>query len=322
MRFWLQLGCDGFRVDMAGSLVKNDEDGQETIKLWQDFRRFLDEEFPNAAIISEWGDPARSLAGGFHMDFLLHFGPSHYLDLFRCETPYFSRKEGGSITEFAKTYWKNYQRTNGKGLICIPSGNHDMPRLSHYIDIEEEKLVFAFLLTMPGAPFLYYGDEIGMRYLEGLTSVEGGFERTGARSPMQWDHTANAGFSSASPEQLYITIDPSADRPTVETQTAQADSLYHEIKKLIALRLTHEPLQSNAAFQFLHAQEHQPLVYLRTGKTGSVLVAINPAETPASCEIDECGFEDVLYSYHGQAVLENGLLHVPACSATILAKNG
>ena len=145
MRFWLQLGCDGFRVDMAGSLVKNDGDGKETIKLWQDFRRFLDGEFPDAAIISEWGDPKKSLAGGFHMDFLLHFGPSHYLDLFRCEAPYFSRKKNGSITPFAEAYWKNYQRTNGKGLICIPSGNHDMPRISHYLDIEEEKLVFVFL---------------------------------------------------------------------------------------------------------------------------------------------------------------------------------
>ena len=109
MRFWLQLGCDGFRVDMAGSLVKNDGDGKETIKLWQDFRRFLDGEFPDAAIISEWGDPKKSLAGGFHMDFLLHFGPSHYLDLFRCEAPYFSRKKNGSITLFAEAYWKNYQ---------------------------------------------------------------------------------------------------------------------------------------------------------------------------------------------------------------------
>ena len=66
--FWLQLGCDGFRVDMAGSLVKNDGDGKETIKLWQDFRRFLDGEFPDAAIISEWGDPKKFLAGGFHID--------------------------------------------------------------------------------------------------------------------------------------------------------------------------------------------------------------------------------------------------------------
>lgn len=76
MRFWLSLGCDGFRVDMAGSLVKNDADGKGTIALWQDIREFLDEEFPAAAMVSEWGEPDKSLIGGFHMDFLLHFGPS------------------------------------------------------------------------------------------------------------------------------------------------------------------------------------------------------------------------------------------------------
>ena len=77
MRFWLSAGCDGFRVDMAHSLVKNDEDSKGTIKLWQDVRAFLDREFPAAVLVSEWGEPDKSLAGGFHMDFLLHFGPSY-----------------------------------------------------------------------------------------------------------------------------------------------------------------------------------------------------------------------------------------------------
>ena len=76
MAFWLEMGCDGFRVDMAGSLVKNDPDSEGTIALWQKVRKFLDERFPEAAIISEWGEPDKSLRGGFHMDFLLHFGPS------------------------------------------------------------------------------------------------------------------------------------------------------------------------------------------------------------------------------------------------------
>ena len=57
MRFWLGLGCDGFRVDMAGSLVKNDDDKTETIRLWQEVRAFLDREFPEAVLVSEWGRP-------------------------------------------------------------------------------------------------------------------------------------------------------------------------------------------------------------------------------------------------------------------------
>lgn len=108
MRFWMSMGCDGFRVDMAGSLVKNDDDQEGTIALWQDFRKFMDEEFPECALLSEWGEPDRSLRGGFHMDFLLHFGPSHYLDLFRVEEPYFSRRGKGDISEFVKTYEENY----------------------------------------------------------------------------------------------------------------------------------------------------------------------------------------------------------------------
>ena len=166
MRFWLSLGCDGFRVDMAGSLVKNDVDGKGTIALWQDIREFLDEEFPAAAMVSEWGEPDKSLIGGFHMDFLLHFGPSHYNDLFRCEEPYFSRRGKGSAKEFVAKYCENYAKTNGRGLICIPSGNHDMDRLARTLDPEEMKIAFAFLLSMPGAPFIYYGDEIGMRYVD------------------------------------------------------------------------------------------------------------------------------------------------------------
>ena len=89
----------------------------------------------------------------------------------------------GTAKEFVEAYKTNYAKTDGKGLICIPSGNHDMDRLARTLDTDEMRVAFAFLLTMPGAPFIYYGDEIGMRYVEDLTSVEGGYGRTGSRSP-------------------------------------------------------------------------------------------------------------------------------------------
>ena len=82
-----------------------------------------------------------------------------------------------------------------------------MDRLARGLHGDELKVAFAFLLSMPGAPFIYYGDEIGMRYVEGLTSVEGGYSRTGSRSPMQWDDGVNAGFSTASAQKLYIQQD-------------------------------------------------------------------------------------------------------------------
>ena len=151
---------------MAGSLVKNDEDQKGNIALWQNIRAFLDEEYPEAAMVSEWGEPYQSLAGGFHMDFLLHFGSSHYNDLFRNEKPFFSGE--GDASAFVSKYMDSYERSERKGLICIPSGNHDMDRLARHIKGERRKLAFAFLLSMPGAPYIYYGDEIGMNYVEGL----------------------------------------------------------------------------------------------------------------------------------------------------------
>lgn len=301
MRFWLEMGCDGFRVDMAYSLVKNDPESKGTICLWQNVQAFLQKEFPNAAMVAEWGEPNKSLQGGFHMDFLLHFGPSHYMDLFRCEEPYFSVRGKGDITAFVETYMENYRLSDKKGLMCIPSGNHDMPRLAYRLAGDELKVAFAFLLSMPGAPFIYNGDEIGMRYIEGLTSVEGGYDRTGARTPMQWDSSVNAGFSSASPEKLYIPLDPAADRPTVAEQMAQPESLWHEVQKLIGVRKANIALQSNAEIAFL--QVGYPLVYRRRCEQQSVLVILNPSATPQTIDKVE---GKVLYQFgEGLSVQED-----------------
>ena len=86
------------------------------------------------------------------MDFLLHFGSSHYNDLFRNEKPFFSGE--GDAAAFVSKYMDSYERSERKGLICIPSGNHDMDRLARHIKGERRKLAFAFLLSMPGAPYI------------------------------------------------------------------------------------------------------------------------------------------------------------------------
>lgn len=301
MRFWLKMGCDGFRVDMAGSLVKNDEDGKGTIKLWQNVREFLDKEFPEAAMVSEWGEPDKSLLGGFHMDFLLHFGPSHYNDLFRCSEPFFSSRGKGDISEFVAKYKESYEKAGRKGLICIPSGNHDMDRLARNIHGDELKIAFAFLLSMPGAPFIYYGDEIGMRYVENLVSVEGGYGRTGSRSPMQWDNGVNAGFSTAPAEKLYIPIDPAADRPTVQSQISDESSLCNQIRRLIKIRQTHPALLSRGEIEFVYAQKNEyPLAYVRSSGNEKILVVINPADREAEFA-GEYFVKECLYSFGAEA---------------------
>lgn len=315
MRFWLQMGCDGFRVDMAGSLVKNDEDGKGTIQLWQDVRAFLDREFPDAAIISEWGEPDKSLLGGFHMDFLLHFGPSHYNDLFRCDEPYFSSRGRGDISAFATKYIENYEKTEGRGLICIPSGNHDMDRLARKLSPAEMKIAFAFLLSMPGAPFIYYGDEIGMRYVENLTSVEGGYGRTGSRSPMQWDDSVNAGFGCSPVEKLYIPIDPDENRPTVQSQMRDKTSLYHEVQRLISVRMAHKALLNQGKIDFVYAEENAyPLAFLRSAGEEKILVIINPSDR--ECEFRcEYALQKSIYTVGGESRYSAGMIVVPPCSA-------
>lgn len=314
MRFWLSRGCDGFRVDMAGSLVKNDPEGKGTIYLWQDIRGFLDEEFPQAAMVSEWGEPDKSLQGGFHMDFLLHFGPSHYNDLFRCEKPFFGGEGDASV--FVSKYLDSYEKSERKGLICIPSGNHDMDRLARHIKGERRKLAFAFLLSMPGAPYIYYGDEIGMNYVEGLTSVEGGYGRTGSRSPMQWDSSANAGFSTAPAEKLYIPVDPSPERPTAEAQTSDETSLRSEVKKLIAVRQSHKPLQSLGEIEFLiDGAPGKPLAYIRSLDGERILIVINPTASPAELVFD--GEPEVIYSF-GSFQLKSGSISAGECSAVFV----
>ena len=303
MRFWLSKGCDGFRVDMAGSLVKNDEDGKGTIALWQDMREFLDREYPEAAMVSEWGEPDKSLQGGFHMDFLLHFGPSHYNDLFRCEAPFFEGR--GDASEFVAKYMENYEKSERKGLICIPSGNHDMDRLARHISEKNRRLAFAFLLSMPGAPYIYYGDEIGMNYVEGLTSVEGGYGRTGSRSPMQWDDSENAGFSTAPSNKLYIPQDPDENRPTAKKQMDDEDSLYHEVQKLIGIRNSEKALGNLGEIEFIcDGAKGKPLAYIRSMDEEKILVVINP--TGSEYEISVEGNPDeVIYSY-GEGIKSAG----------------
>jgi glycosidase len=293
MRYWLEMGASGFRVDMAFSLVKGDHGSRQTSMIWQDIRSWLDDEFPEACIISECGVPSIAIPAGFHMDFCLPFGMPGYTALLRKpyghgpgNDPYgfsfFDSAGHGNIMEFLDEYLFHYRNTRDLGLIAIPSGNHDInPRLSKNRTMEDLKLVFMFLLTMPGVPFIWYGDEIGMRSLDSLTSKEGGYDRTKSRTPMQWSSEANAGFSTAPSEQLYLPIDPSPDRPTVSQQEQDTHSLLNQVRKLTAIRKSFPALQASADFEILFAQPGKyPLIYKRADGESTFLIAINPSAIP------------------------------------------
>ena len=204
MRFWLHRGASGFRVDMANSLVKKDPGEREVMGLWSDVRGWLDREYPDAALVSEWSNPVHAIPAGFHADFcLMDGGMAGSAALFRKSQrdPYgwsfFDPAGRGNIREFLDEYLEQYEATRGRGFIALVTGNHDVnPRLAEGRSQRDLVCAFTFLLTMPGTPFIYYGDEIGMRSVQGLASKEGGYDRTASRTPMQWDASANAGSVS------------------------------------------------------------------------------------------------------------------------------
>ena len=289
MRFWFDLGASGFRVNMAGSLVKNDPDGRATAALWHEFRGWMDREYPDCALVSEWSAPQVAIPNGFHMDFLLPYSKPGYKSLFRPAedgaTAFFDRSGRGDIRKFLDEFEPLYAATKSQGFIAIPTGNHDtVPRLGDGKDPRELAVAYAFLLTMPGVPFIYYGDEIGMRSTEGLPSKEGGFGRTGARTPMQWDDSRNAGFSTAPADRLYLPVPAGPDRPSVAAQQGVPDSVLNTVRALIALRHAHPALGASGGFSAVAAESGRlPFVFERTKGHERILVAINPAAQP--CEV-------------------------------------
>lgn len=333
MKFWLDMGASGFRVDMAGWLVKGDPGSRGTIQFWQEMRAWLDQHYPDACLISEWGNPRLSIQAGFHADFCLPFGTPGYTSLLRKpygpgagSDPYgesfFSASGHGNIREFVDDYLAHYKITKEKGVIILPTGNHDInPRLGRNRSEDDLKLIYTFLMTMPGAPIIYYGDEIGMNTLDGLPSKEGGYNRTGSRTPMQWNEEANAGFSTAPAASLYLPIDPNDNRPTVEEQDSRPASLLNHIRKMIRLRKNYPAFLANSDFEIIHAQSFgYPFVYLRKTETQSILIAINPSSAKAGCPLKikfksaSCidGPSDALQIYENEWIL-----NLPGVSAGI-----
>ena len=332
MRFWLSHGCDGFRVDMASSLVKNDDEKKTgTSAVWKDVRRMLELEFPDAAMVAEWSDPPLALRAGYDMDFWLNNRGSGYSTLMRDyynhggsihgdrtseDHSYFKKDAGGDINRFLDQYLDWYEDTRELGYISLLTCNHDTIRPSYNLDTRELKLAYAFLFTFPGVPFLYYGDEIGMRYLD-VPTKEGGYFRTGSRTPMQWDGSANLGFSEGKASDLYLPVDSSADAPTVEAQENDPDSLLNTVRAILALRHREEDLQADADFQVVCSEAGKPMVYRR----GSLLCAVNPGGSemevilPAGIAGQLQG--EVLFEI-GNVFVENGKVRAGAQSFAVL----
>lgn len=342
--FWFGKGVDGFRVDMANSLIKNDKKKEGIIAFWREIRKWMDEEFPDHVLMAEWGDPKYCLAAGFNVDMYLnntkstnrkmYFDRKHQAD----GGVYFSlngaqpsvrdlygnawpedqvdRKDGPAdiLKMYYDAYAENNEWTKEWGYFAQITGNHDHLRLNTGArnSAEQLKVTMAWILTQQ-LPILYYGDEIGMRSLVDMPNVEGanhnGKERAGARSPMQWDGSDNAGFSTCKPEDIYLPVCPewtpatsypqylkwkeegckhpcSKGAITVESQDGDPQSLLNWTRALIALRKEHKAFWGSSEWEPLfNADSPYPMVYKRSCDEETYLVALNPCSSKASVQL-------------------------------------
>lgn len=322
MRFWLAKGADGFRVDMADSLVKNDgEEKLGTMEVWKDITADVRRDFPDMALVSEWNNPGCALHCGFDMDFCLDWYGNSYSHLVR----YYQMDKAGNVTKddsyfnahsdndpmgFLGDFLPKYEK-RGEGLYCMITGNHDCKRTSFNLTEQERKLAFAFLLTLPGAPFIYYGDEIGMAY-RWLPTKEGGYHRTGSRTPMQWTNGKNLGFSDAEADRLYLPVDPNPGSSTVEAQEKNPDSMLNHIRNVLSLRRENPDLGNYSSFEVVHAEQGDKLLAY---KRGEYLLAVNPGLEKRELKVE--GEYEIVHTF-GDAALEEGVLKVSGQTLTIL----
>ena len=277
VRYWLSHGVDGFRVDMAACLVKNDDSEERgTQEVWKRMFSIIKEEYKESAFVAEWASPHRSLNCGFDMDFYLDHGWDqgngyHHLlrkqninyDTYKFDRDdsYFKTESHTNPKRFIDEYMFYYYNTKDNGYISFMTDNHDMVRTSYFYNEHELKIIYSFLLTMPGVPYIYYGDEIGMKYLP-IPTKEGGYFRTGSRTPMQWSESINKGFSKADKTKLYLPIDE--DGPSVEKEENREDSLLKTFKTLINLRKKYDSLKSinNIVFDY-YSEDNKLMIYHR-----------------------------------------------------------
>ena len=299
MRFYLDMGIDGFRVDMAADMIKggklfsNDaayddsEEGLSGVKwFWNIVLGTLRKEYKDIVFIGEWVVPQRSISMvGFDMDFLTH-DTIAFNSLYRYEKGtnlgdseyyvrgynYFSPEGKGDLKEFAKYTDYLYSRLGDKGMFTSPTGTHDEVRMPTNKSPDMIKTIFAFMLTYKQIPFIYYGDEIGMEHNFSVAKDGGGI-RTGARTPMQWTEEKGRGFSKK--KTLYL---PTSDKKnqSVEAQENDKNSILNTVRELVKIRKAYPALNANSQQKFI--ETGYPAIYERTNGDQTIVVLINPAD--------------------------------------------
>ena len=262
--FWLDLGADGFRLDAIKHLIEDgrvQENTPETHAWLRDYRAFLDATAPDAYTVGEiFGADAASLA-------------PYYPDQLHA---YFVFEVGQQILASSIGNGRALTERVGRVDAALPDQrwapfltNHDQARAMVALngDVARAKLAATALLTMPGLPFVYYGEEIGMT---------GNKPDERIRTPMQWSAEPGGGFTTGEPWQPFQ--DDLAE-VNVAAQDADPDSLLNHYRRLVHLHVAH-PALAHGAFVPLEATERAVAAYLRQTDDEAILVVINFGREP------------------------------------------
>ena len=314
LRFWLDMGVDGLRLDAVPYLLEregtNNENLPETHEILKRFRAELDERYPDRMLLAEanqWPEDTRPYFGDgdeCHMAFHFPLMPRIFMGLARedrypitdiigqtppipedCQWAIFLRNHDEltleMVTDSERDYlWETYA-TDLRARLNLGIRRRLAPLLDN--DRRKIELLTGLLLSMPGTPVLYYGDELGM----GDNFYLG--DRDGVRTPMQWSADRNGGFSRADPQQLYLPpiMDPIYGYETVnvEAQQKHASSLFNWTKRMIAVRQTHEAF-GNGSMSFLRPRNRKVLAYLREHEGDVLLCVFNLSRSAQAVELD------------------------------------
>jgi len=315
MKYWLDRGVDGFRADAVPYLFEregtNCENLPETHEYLKKLRRYLDEHYPGRILLCEanqWPEDVRPYFGNgdeFHMGFHFPLMPRIYMALRQgditplkwildrtpaipenCQWCIFLRNHDELTLEMVTEEERNWMWQEYAPDPRMRLNLGIRRRLAPLLDNDRRKIEAAnsILFTMPGSPIVYYGDEIGMGDNIWL------FDRNGVRTPMQWDSSPASGFSSASPGKFYapvIEADPyGPPRVNVKDQVADSHSLWHSLRRMIAVRKAY-PVFGNGSFVWLEAASSGLAAYWRQDSTTRLLILINLSDGPVTTQVPE-----------------------------------
>ena len=325
MRFWLNMGVDGFRLDAVPYLVEredtNCENLPETHGVIKELRKRLDKEFPGRMLLAEanqWPADLLSYFGKgdeFHMAFHFPLMPRMFMGLKLedrkpiteilkqtptipdlCQWCLFLRNHDELTLEMVTDMERDYMYDEYAKEKAYRLNLGIRRRLAPLLDNDRRKieLMNGMLMSLPGTPIIYYGDEIGMG-----DNVNLG-DRNGVRTPMQWNGSWNGGFSDADPEMLYspLMLNPvyGYQAINVYSQKRFDHSLLSWMKQLIRVRKASSTL-SRGSIQFLYPANHRVLAYLRKFGNETVLVVNNLSSKAQAVELD-------LKDYRGNILTE------------------